>query len=939
MVNRNHKLAAIVFTDIVGYTRQMEKDEHATMQLLEKQREIIFPIVKEYNGEVVKEIGDGLLMMFSSAVDAVRFAIEVQTRLKNESLTIRAGIHIGDVIFKDNDVFGSAVNTAARIEPLARPNGICISEDVRNQIRNKEDINTISKGRKVLKGVNDPLEVYDIIIDGESEFADFQGASFFKDLWDRRVFLVVAIYIAGSWIVKQAVATIVAKYLLSPHIIGLTWIVLISLLPSVLLVSYFHGRRKMNKWTKAELIGLPVNFVLSIMLLVIMFQGKDLGAAAESHVFEDENGKAIDRIVVKSEFRKKIALYNLENIGPDTSINYLQYTIPTLLEYDLSQDVFIESKSAVHFFDKLIDAGYPSGVGLPISVMKKFTNYYHLNYFISGTIDFQDGQFIVRTKLYDAAYGKLIKEMTFQNVDIFLLVDDISVSIKEEVGMPKSHIEQSMDLPIADIFTGSIKALEYYSLANKELLFKNYDAATEYFELALKEDDGFAIGYLSLAYLCFNSNQIEKASAALGKAMDNIDKVPERTKFSIKFFYYLMKQKPEKAMAVVTLWTELYPDDLDAHFMLAQRYRMADKIPDAIKEIKIILKLDPEQYEYLNSLGELYEITGKSDSALYYYQLYAQQFPKNYISYQNIGDHYMATADFDRAKENYERAILLESDIISLSISLINIELRKGYFEKAITDYNDLLANARTATDSSEVLAAISKYYTITGQSGQALRIHKQMIEIYTRTLPVLRILVQKVFMIQKYIKAGEQEEAFNLLAAIESEFEPPLDKLASFGYMFAYIEIEDPDNAEKYIPAATELAKIFGEEVLLANISYGWARIYQMRGDYNKALEYYQEYFESQPTNFHMNKFTSTCYRKLKQFDKAEENISIALKYYPYRPVILYEAALLYDEIGEQDKALEYLRLANDIWKDADSDHKTSSEARLKLEEMTGGV
>ena len=123
MSNKDHKLAAIVFTDIVGYTKRMEENEQLTMQLLQKQREIVFPIVESYGGEIIKEIGDGLMMMFESAIEAVRCAISIQTRLKDEELTIRAGIHIGDVIFKGGDVFGSAVNTAARIEPLAPPNG------------------------------------------------------------------------------------------------------------------------------------------------------------------------------------------------------------------------------------------------------------------------------------------------------------------------------------------------------------------------------------------------------------------------------------------------------------------------------------------------------------------------------------------------------------------------------------------------------------------------------------------------------------------------------------------------------------------------------------------------------------------------------------------------------------------------------------------------
>ena len=100
---KEHKLAAIVFTDIVGYTKRMESDEEGTMKLLARQREILFPIVKEYGGEVIKEIGDGLMMMFTSANRAVRFAMAIQEKLKDDELTIRAGIHIGDVIFEEGD--------------------------------------------------------------------------------------------------------------------------------------------------------------------------------------------------------------------------------------------------------------------------------------------------------------------------------------------------------------------------------------------------------------------------------------------------------------------------------------------------------------------------------------------------------------------------------------------------------------------------------------------------------------------------------------------------------------------------------------------------------------------------------------------------------------------------------------------------------------------
>jgi tetratricopeptide (TPR) repeat protein len=790
-----------------------------------------------------------------------------------------------------------------------------------------------------LKGVNEAIEVFDVILEGDIQSVSSGASNFFKNLWDRRVFQVAGIYIAGSWIIKQAVATVVTRYFLSPHITGLAWVILLSLLPSVILITYYHGRRKKNQWTQAELIGLPANLVLTIVVLVIMFRGKDLGAATQAVVVETEDGERIERMVVKSEFRKKIALFNLESTDNDSTIAYLQYSIPTMIEYDLGQDFFIESMSSVRFFDKMRDAGYPSGVGLPISVMKKLTNNYHLNYFLSGSIVFKEGQYTIKTKLYEAEYGKLIAENTFSGPDYFMLVDEISVSIKEGVGIPNNHIVQSYDLPIADIFTGSDKALQLFSQANKDMIFKDFGSAMKNLELAVDEDKGFAIAYLSLANVCFNSNQVEKAKLALDNAMQHIDKVPERSQFFIKFFYYLLQQQADKALAVIKMWTELYPEDIEAHTMLAQRLQMADDIHGAIKEYQLILSLDPEQYEFLNFIGDLYQKIGESDSALYYFEKYAEKFPKNYRSYENIGDHYKTIADFEKAKEYYEKAILLEPARIDIPLALAVVELRVGEFDKVIASYEQLLANARSAEDSASVLASMSTYYSVTGQADKSLEANQQMVEIYKKTMPMLRVLVQQVFQIEKYIIAGEKEEAFSLLAQIESEFEPPLDKVAAFGYLFGYIETGEDEKAESYVPIATELAKVFGEEMLLSNVNYGMARIYQLREEYENAIEYYQLFLEKNPTNYPMHAYMSECYRGLKDYDKAEESIQLALKHYPYRPTILFKASKLYFDLGKDEKAMEYLQLANDIWKDADVDYKSANEAKVLLNEMQAGA
>jgi class 3 adenylate cyclase len=393
--DKRHRLAAIVFTDIVGYTKRMEKDEQQTMQLLQQQREIVFPIVESFEGKVIKEIGDGLLIMFESAIHAVRCTIAIQNRLKDEELTIRAGIHIGDVVFEKDDVFGSAVNTAARVEPLAQPNGICISEDVRHQIRNKAEIITRSIGKKELKGVNESLEIFEVLYSDAAPSQQYEEKSIFRDLWERRVIQFFAAYLISSWIIVKGVSVIVSQYLLSPYLVDFTWVIFLSLIPTVLFLAYFHGKPGRNKWTKFERIGLPVNFLFTILLLIFIFKGKDLGATTTAVTIENEDGEKIERVVVKNEFRKKIAIFFFENKLKDTTLNWMQYAITNMINYDLLQDVFINTRSGFNFSHKLKEFGFPKGVGLPFTLKKKIADYYHLNYFLCGSFTKKNNEYSI----------------------------------------------------------------------------------------------------------------------------------------------------------------------------------------------------------------------------------------------------------------------------------------------------------------------------------------------------------------------------------------------------------------------------------------------------------------------------------------------------------------------------------------------------------------
>jgi TolB-like protein/class 3 adenylate cyclase/lipoprotein NlpI len=161
-----------MFTDMVGYSQQMQKDEANALKLLEKQWEIVEPILNEFGGNRIKIIGDAFYTQFHSVLKALKCALEVQrilssynaTRHFEEHVTLRIGIHLGDIEIKDGDAYGDGVNIAARIEPLAEPGGIAITEDVHRQVVNKIEYSFKPLGKPELKNIHQRFEVYQIIL-------------------------------------------------------------------------------------------------------------------------------------------------------------------------------------------------------------------------------------------------------------------------------------------------------------------------------------------------------------------------------------------------------------------------------------------------------------------------------------------------------------------------------------------------------------------------------------------------------------------------------------------------------------------------------------------------------------------------------------------------------------------------------------------------------
>jgi TolB-like protein/class 3 adenylate cyclase len=168
------RLAAVLAADVAGYSRLMGSDEEGTLaQLKVFRKSLVDPSITTHRGRIVKTTGDGMLVEFASAVDAARCAVEVQGGMARQNADVpqdfriefRIGIHVGDIIIDDNDIFGDGVNIAARLESIAEPGGVCISDDAQRQIRGKVDIAFDDMGPQALKNIAEPMRAWRCRID------------------------------------------------------------------------------------------------------------------------------------------------------------------------------------------------------------------------------------------------------------------------------------------------------------------------------------------------------------------------------------------------------------------------------------------------------------------------------------------------------------------------------------------------------------------------------------------------------------------------------------------------------------------------------------------------------------------------------------------------------------------------------------------------------
>jgi tetratricopeptide (TPR) repeat protein len=756
-----------------------------------------------------------------------------------------------------------------------------------------------------------------------------------NDLLDRRVPQYLAAYLAGSWILVEFFAFLEERFLLSPHLTNLVLLLLLLMLPSVALFTYFHGRRGPDRWRRAEKIFIPLNVLVTVGVLAALFAGRDLGAMTTTVTVEGPDGEAVERVVPKSEFRKSLVLFPFAVEDGSQDSRALAHGALNVLTIDLLQDSFIDARPPALYRDKARRAGYEVWE-VPRPLKRRIAHELDIGHFVDGTFSHDGSKFGLSVLLHDAERGGLVAEHSYEGADLMALIDDAAIQLRKDLGLPERYVEETLDLPARDHATASLEALRAYGEGELAVLERDdYEAARLALQRAVELDPTYAIAAFNLYQVSILGGDVAAGTAAIRQAMDHLYRMPERFQFAVRAEWYAIQRDLPKAFAVYEMWAELYPQDLDAQLYSAQVRTFQGDREGALAAFEKALALDPTRLDIVEEIGKLNERLGRPDAARAAFERIIAERPGDETGLMLLGQLESRVGNHEAARALYERASLVESENVQLIKALADLHADIGEFAAAEAAYERALAAARTPQQRFEALRAWRNYHAYRGAYGLALDYQLQAeAESAAFQPPVAQVQV-RLLGLRTYVHAGRAEEALERLEELGGQLQPPMDSLVPIGHVAVHEAMGNAAALADALQDARAMLERTGLNMLERDIVYGQGRLHEIRGEWAQAVAAYEEELHLSPTDTEIPLQLGRVYRAMGNLEAAEQHLLATLSAHPSHARANYELGLVYEARGRRADAIRHLERAVATWAPADDAYKYPGLAREKLAQL----
>jgi tetratricopeptide (TPR) repeat protein len=533
----------------------------------------------------------------------------------------------------------------------------------------------------------------------------------------------------------------------------------------------------------------------------------------------------------------------------------------------------------------------------------------------------------VRLATHETATGEVVRERVSTGPDVFRVIDDLSVQVRQDLGLPDSRPEGVTDLPVLELLSSSTEAFRALMEGQKAVMRDDWPAAEAAFQRAVELDATFALAHYALFQSRVLRGSTEAAIPALDNAMQHLYRLPERTQFLVKADHYFMRRDMEKAFAVVNMMVELYPDDLQGHLVRSQFQVFRDERDGAVTSLRRVLELDPQQQEVLLQIGDLEEQQGKFADALATYRDYAGRFPDDVSAQLRLARVHGRLGQLDQAAASLDRALLIEPGHVEATTELALLRRNEGKFDDAWRLLGDAGASARTAEDRTRVAAALQEYHEFRGRMRSAVEAMQERVTTAGQWQPPLTVLSLRMSQLGAYVRAGQEAHATAMLEELRGEFRPPLDDYWRLGQLSIAIAARDTAALPEAAEGVRGIMEAFGFRFLEATLARAEATLYEVRGDWEGALAAYQRERALEPTSLTVNRHIARCHRQLGRTAEALSAIEEHLDSTPFSPESNLEAARIKLLTGDAAGARKHLDRAALALAEADAGYPPVDE------------
>ena len=667
----DRRLAAVMATDMVGFTAKMGADQESALKLLARSHETLKSIVTSHGGEWLEDAGDRSITAFPSAINAVKCALHIQAELDDEpQLKFRIGIDVGDIVISDGHVYGDTVNIVSFIERLADPDGLVITEAVYDAVRSHVDLNVIDLGDKLLKNIGHPVRLY--AISGSS--SQSRVGNLFSELVARRVPHITGAYLAAGWALVEVIDWMAARGAIDTRWTYAVFVGLLTLTPSVLLVSYLHGAHGPDHIQRAEKIVVPLNLLLAALLIAVTFQ-------------TGEVPDAVGPVEAAS-----VAVLPFVNMSDDQDNEYFSRGLSEELINALAKvpGLYVASRTSSFIFDSNTDD--------PRSIARKL----RVATILEGSVRKQENRVRVTAQLIDGQNNYHLWTETYEREldDIFEIQESIAKAVTRElVGVLQPNVLSIF----AEARAATLDAYHFYhrglSYLRAPPTEQSLEIARGLFQRALEEDSQYAQAYAGLCESALAQYELLNAPALIDVAESEclealrLSRNMREVRYALGVLYRYTGDYEESArifrellddQPTADVWVGLGETNVaQGNFEAAEvsfktaierepgnwRNRMAyaeflywrSRYEDSLEALRRVIELSPDNARAYLLIGATQDYLGDEEASLAA-TLKSIELSPTRGAYRDLGLTYYQMADFEKAAEAFEKAVDLGPD-------------------------------------------------------------------------------------------------------------------------------------------------------------------------------------------------------------------------------------------------------------------------------------